>query len=123
MWLTFDWDDIEPNHIKVTEAFTKLNELFGFGNVWHRISSSGTGLHIVIGSAAFNKKTSSIVITPIEFSDEDVLNCRRLFSSAEWELECNGRLMTDSMRIQAGTTWGRIFTVKNGNVSGAWTPC
>tara|TARA_R110002012_G_scaffold318539_1_gene537149 strand:- start:6158 stop:6529 length:372 start_codon:yes stop_codon:yes gene_type:complete len=123
MWLTFDWDDIEPNHIKVKEAFIKLNEIFGHGNVWHRVSSSGTGLHLVIGTASFNKKTASIIISPIDFSDDEVFNYRTMFSSSAWELECNGRLITDGLRRQAGTTWGRIFTVKNGNVSGEWSPC
>jgi len=123
MWLTFDWDDIMSDDAKVKIAFNKLNELFGVGNVWHRISSSKTGLHIVIANANYNKKTSSIILSPIEFSDDQVLHYRNLFSSEDWNLECNGRLMTDNLRKLAGTTWGRIFTVKNGNVSGEWNAC
>lgn len=123
MWLTFDWDDVLPSDPKVEEAFGELNSLFGIGNVWYRISSSQTGLHIVIGEGKFSRETSSLSIEPIEFTDEQVMEYRKLFANDKWGLECNGRLLTDEMRRQGGTTWGRIFTVKNGKVSGEWLPC
>ncbi len=123
MWLTFDWDDVTPNEEKVKNAFSDLNEMFGVGNVWYRISSSQTGLHIVIAEGNYSKETSSIYLTPKEFDEDEVMQFRKLFSYPPYELECNGRLVTDSLRRSGGTTWGRIFTVKNGNKSGEWLPC
>ena len=46
-----------------------------------------------------------------------------MFVNEPWNIECNGRLQTDLMRQKGGTVWGRVFTLKNGNISGEWLPC
>ena len=48
--LTFDWDGVGLEDKKVQHALDSLTYEFGQGNVWYRISSSGTGLHIIIGT-------------------------------------------------------------------------
>ena len=48
--LTFDWDGVGLEDIKVNEALDSLTWEFGQGSVWYRISSSGTGLHVIIGT-------------------------------------------------------------------------
>jgi hypothetical protein len=123
MWLTFDWDDVSPVEPKVIAAIEDLKELFGVGRVWCRLSSSKKGMHLVIGDGRYNPKTASIGIQPIEFEEDDVMRIREQFAEEPYGLECRGRLMTDKLRREAGTTWGRIFIVKNGNVSGEWEPC
>jgi len=123
MWLTFDWDDVSPNDPKVVSAIEDLKSMFGVGMVWKRISSSKTGLHLVIGEGKFNVKAGTIGIKPKEFADDEVMEIRERFAEEPYGLECKGRLMTDKLRRQGGTTWGRVFIVKNGNVSEEWEPC
>jgi len=123
MWLTFDWDDVSPTDPKVISAIEDLKKIYGLGRVWYRLSSSKTGMHLVIGNGKYNPKTASIGIEPIEFEDDEVMAVRERFAEEPYELECRGRLMTDKLRRDEGTTWGRVFIVKNGNVSGEWIPC
>ena len=123
MWLTFDWDDVSLDEIMVKNAIKELVMIFGKGNVWYRISSSGTGLHLVIANLRWDEKTMQSILTPKDFEDEVVMNLRNTFADEPWNLECKGRLITDSMRQQGGTVWGRVFTLKNGNLSGEWLPC
>lgn len=123
MWLTFDWDDVSLETPNVQKAIKELVSLYGEGNVWYRISSSGTGLHLVIANLTWDAELMKSNLTPQEFEVEEVMAIRNLFADEPWKLECRGRLITDSMRQQGGTTWGRIFTMKNSNKSGEWWPC
>ena len=47
--LTFDWDDISFDDERVIDALNQLTDIFGMGSVWYRVSSSGNGLHVMIG--------------------------------------------------------------------------
>ena len=47
--LTFDLDDMTIEDEKVVDLLNWLCEEFGTENVWYRISSSGDGLHVMIG--------------------------------------------------------------------------
>lgn len=123
MWLTFDWDDVSLDETIVKNAIKELVFIFGQGTVWYRISSSGTGLHLVIANLRWDEETMQSILTPKDFEDEVVMSLRNIFADEPWNLECKGRLITDSMRQQGGTVWGRVFTLKNGNVSGEWLPC
>ncbi len=123
MWLTFDWDDVSLETPIVKTAMEELVFLYGEGNVWYRISSSQTGLHLVIANLKWDAETMQSILTPKDFEDELVMNIRQSFAVEPWNLECEGRLNTDTMRQTGGTVWGRVFTLKNGNVSGEWMPC
>ena len=123
MWLTFDWDDVSLDNSIVKKAINELVFLFGEWNVWYRISSSGTGLHLVVANLRWDEKTMQSILTPKDFEDEVVMSIRNIFADEPWKLECKGRLKTDTMRQQGGTVWGRVFTLKNGNISGEWLPC
>tara|TARA_R110002050_G_scaffold99275_1_gene205917 strand:+ start:149 stop:520 length:372 start_codon:yes stop_codon:yes gene_type:complete len=123
MWLTFDWDDVSLETPIVKAAILELVVLFGEGNVWYRISSSGTGLHLVVANLKWDGETMQSILTPKDFEDEFVMSIRKMFVNEPWNIECNGRLQTDLMRQKGGTVWGRVFTLKNGNISGEWLPC
>ena len=123
MWLTFDWDDVSLDAPIVKKAIKELLFIFGKGNVWYRISSSGTGLHLVIANMGWDGETMQTILTPKDFEDNVVMSMRTIFAEEPWNLECKGRLNTDTMRQQGGTVWGRIFSRKNGNVSGEWLLC
>jgi len=43
--LTFDWDDTDLENPVVVKALNYLEDEFGWGKVWVRVSSSGEGLH------------------------------------------------------------------------------
>ena len=123
MWLTFDWDDVNPHDPHVKAAMGKLVEEFGDGYVWYRLSSSGEGLHLIIAELEWQPESESILLKPFQFTDEEVVLWREIFHAVPWILECCGRLITDSMRRLSGTTWGRIFKVKNSATVGEWLPC
>lgn len=123
MWLTFDWDDVTPDTEEVKLAVKELVSMFGDGYVWYRISSSGHGLHLVIAKLTWNTASESVFLSPIEFDDEEIMEYRGQFLEEPWNLECLGRLMGDSARKVSGTTWGRIFAVKNEGLSGEWFRC
>ena len=55
--LTFDWDGVGLEDTTVHNALDSLTYEFGQGNVWYRISSSGTGLHIIIGTVQLDPET------------------------------------------------------------------
>tara|TARA_R110002110_G_scaffold142711_4_gene331022 strand:- start:4071 stop:4442 length:372 start_codon:yes stop_codon:yes gene_type:complete len=123
MWLTFDWDDVSLDSSIVNDAMGELVFLFSKGNVWYRTSSSGTGLHLVIANLEWDAETMQPILTPKDLEEEIVMSIRKRFRDEPWNLECNGRLRTDFGRQSGGTVWGRVFTLKNGNVSGEWLPC
>ena len=123
MWLTFDWDDVSLDKLIVKDAIKELVSIFGKGYVWCRVSSSGTGLHLVIANLKWDRETMQSILTPKDLEDEVVMSLRHIFADEPWNLECKGRLITDTMRQTGGTVWGRVFTLKNGNVSGEWLPC
>ena len=123
MWLTFDWDDVNPTNPIVQTAMEELVNEFGDGFVWYRLSSSGNGLHLIIARLEWREQSESISLKPLDFPDEKVVEWRQKFHDEPWNLECCGRLITDAMRRMSGTTWGRIFKVKNSSKVGEWLPC
>ena len=62
MWLTFDWDDVSLDTPIVKGAIKELVFLFGEGNVWYRISSSGTGLHLVVANLKWDNEIMQSVL-------------------------------------------------------------
>lgn len=110
MRLTFDWDDISIGEDRAIAGLLELKKRFE--HVFFRVSSSGNGLHFIIS-------TSPYEVIPMEFTEEEVIAHRQDF--LDMGLECGGRFRTDMMRREAGTTWGRLFSVKNGVPCGEWT--
>ena len=51
--LTFDWDDVSITDTKVQAALNDLDKDFP-SKVWYRLSSSGTGLHVIIGELSYD---------------------------------------------------------------------
>ena len=47
--LTFDWDDASLDDELVQSGLQLLTTLFPIENIWVRVSSSKTGLHVMIG--------------------------------------------------------------------------
>lgn len=113
--LTFDWDDIQIEDEKVVSSLNKLVQDFGTENVWYRISSSGTGLHILVGELVLDKTTGHPQLTPIPMSVEEQMKHR-----IEHELECRGRRISDSYRKRVGMRTSRVFQNKNGKSTGEW---
>jgi hypothetical protein len=117
--LTFDWDDTDLENPKVSEALSYLSQEFGWEKVWVRVSSSGTGLHVIIARPEMNMDlTQNLVPEPMD--TETQFYWRKIFSEDPWNLECQGRFISDSARAQAGFTTSRIFGVKNGESCGPW---
>ncbi len=117
--LTFDWDDTSLENPKVGKALSYLSQEFGWDKVWVRVSSSGTGLHVIIARPEINMDlTQNLVPEPMD--SEMQFHWRRIFSEDPWNLECRGRFICDSARAQAGFTTSRIFGVKNGESCGPW---
>ena len=54
MYLTFDWDDVEQDEPIVQTALQELQQRFGVGTIWYRISSSGEGIHVIIANLSWN---------------------------------------------------------------------
>tara|TARA_R100000005_G_C4970271_1_gene183519 strand:- start:206 stop:580 length:375 start_codon:yes stop_codon:yes gene_type:complete len=119
MWLTFDWDDVSLDDPIVVSAMQELHQRFPL-QVWHRISSSGTGLHIVIAELLWDSTTGSLQTTPREFSEDYTFAVRQEFSQPPWGLECRGRLISDSVRTVNGYRTGRLFGSKNSKLAGGW---
>ena len=122
MYLTFDWDDVEQDEPIVQTALQELQQRFGVGTIWYRISSSGEGIHVIIANLSWNANLGSMEITPKNFEDEFTLTVRKEFSEPPWGLECKGRLISDSVRTKNGFRTGRIFTAKNDKSAGDWMP-
>ena len=118
--LTFDWDGVGLENKTVKHALDNLTYEFGQGNVWYRISSSGEGLHIIIGNVQLDPKTLTRFIRPTPMKADQQIEYRKRFSQDPWNLECKGRFISDSARAVGGLTTSRIFTVKNDQESGDW---
>ena len=112
--LTFDWDDCSIDDEIVQKELDFLCLEFGNEYVWYRISSSKTGLHIMIGELKLDK-FGDLILVPLEMDYSEQMRYRE-----QSPLECRGRFFSDSMRKEGGLMTSRIFTVKNGNEVGEW---
>lgn len=112
--LTFDWDDVSIDDAIVNEELNLLCDEFGDEFVWYRISSSGAGLHILIGKLILDT-LGEFKVVPLPMSPERQMGYRK-----KVELECKGRFFSDSMRQKAGLRISRIFNIKNGTSVGEW---
>ena len=119
--LTFDWDDASLEDELVQSGLQLLTTLFPIENIWIRVSSSKTGLHIMIGELLWNTFLGESILTPIDMSVEDQMRYRHQF--VEFGLECSGRLISDTVRQTTTLQTSRVFGIKNGNRSEAWLPC
>jgi len=113
--LTFDWDDLTIKDEAVIVALNNLIVEFGDESVWFRLSSSGTGLHILIGKLMIDDATGFPQLSPIPMTVDKQMEYR----VAE-KLECRGRRISDSYRKQVGMRTSRIFQTKNGRNTGEW---
>ena len=119
--LNFDWDDILPDHQTAISAFEVLKDSFGIGRVWYRLSSSGTGLHVMIADLVPRPADPyTLDLVPKDYEDDFVLQWRNHFLQPPHSLECQGRLRADSERRSHGFRIGRIFKSKNKATSGEW---
>lgn len=119
--LTFDWDDASLDDELVQSGLQLLTTLFPIENIWVRISSSKTGLHVMIGELLWNTFLGESILTPIKMSVEDQMRYRHQF--VDFGLECSGRLISDTVRQSTTLQTSRVFGIKNGNRSEAWLPC
>jgi len=119
--LTFDWDDASLDDDLVQSGLKLLTTLFPIENIWVRVSSSKTGLHVMIGELVWNTFLGESILTPIDMSVEDQLRYRHQF--VDYGLECSGRLISDTVRQSTTLQTSRVFGIKNGNRSEAWLPC
>ena len=116
--LTFDWDDVSITDTKVQAALNDLDKDFP-SKVWYRISSSGTGLHVIIGELSYDT-LFGMVFSPIEINSKTQFTYRKKFSDEPWSLECEGRMYSDQVRSAEGFRTSRVFKSKNGNQSSEW---
>ena len=119
--LTFDWDDASLEDELVQSGLQLLTTLFPIENIWVRVSSSKTGLHVMIGELLWNTFLGESILTPIKMSVEDQMRYRHQF--LDFGLECSGRLISDTVRQSTTLQTSRVFGIKNGNRSEAWLPC
>ena len=119
--LTFDWDDASLEDELVQSGLHLLTTLFPIENIWIRVSSSKTGLHVMIGELRWNTFLGESILTPIDMSVEDHMRYRQQF--VDFGLECVGRLISDTVRQTTTLQTSRVFGIKNGNRSEAWLPC
>ena len=119
--LTFDWDDASLDDELVQSGLQLLTTLFPIENIWVRVSSSKTGLHVMIGELLWNTFLGESILTPIDMSVEDQMRYRHQF--VDYGLECSGRLISDTVRQTTTLQTSRVFGIKNGNRSEAWLPC
>ena len=119
--LTFDWDDASLEDELVQSGLHLLTTLFPIENIWIRVSSSKTGLHVMIGELLWNTFLGESILTPIDMSVEDQMRYRHQF--VEFGLECSGRLISDTVRQTTTLQTSRVFGIKNGNRSESWLPC
>jgi|TARA_R110002020_G_scaffold282188_3_gene497815 hypothetical protein len=113
--LTFDWDNLTLEDEEVIQALNYLVDEFGTESVWVRVSSSGTGLHILIGKLILDEFTGFPTLSPIPMGVEEQMQYRLAD-----KLECRGRRISDSYRKKVGMRTSRIFQNKNGNPTGEW---
>ena len=116
--LTFDWDDTDLSNPKVLKALSVLCAEFG-PRVWVRTSSSGTGLHVLIGELTYDT-LFGIVMSPVPMKLSEQMMWRKVFSDKPWNLECAGRLFSDQVRSAEGFRTSRVFKSKNGLTSANW---
>jgi hypothetical protein len=116
--LTFDWDDTDISNPKVLKALSVLCTEFG-PRVWVRTSSSGTGLHVLIGELTYDT-LFGIVMCPVPMDLATQMMWRKVFSEKPWNLECVGRLFSDQVRSAEGFRTSRVFKSKNGMTSASW---
>lgn len=116
--LTFDWDDTDLSNPKVLKALSVLCAEFG-PRVWVRTSSSGTGLHVLIGELTYDT-LFGIVMSPVPMKLSEQMMWRKVFSDKPWNLECAGRLFSDQVRSAEGFRTSRVFKSKNGMTSANW---
>ena len=119
--LTFDWDYASLDDELVQSGLQLLTTLFPIENIWVRVSSSKTGLHVMIGELLWNTFLGESILTPIKMSVEDQMRYRHQF--VDFGLECSGRLISDTVRQSTTLQTSRVFGIKNGNRSEAWLPC
>lgn len=113
--LTFDWDDINFDDERVIDSLNELNSIFGDGSVWYRISSSGEGLHVMIGDVILDEISGITILQPTPMTSNEQIKYRKMF-----DLECRGRLISDSVRAKQGFRTSRIFNTKNGKSVSEW---
>ena len=113
--LTFDWDDLSIEDDEVVEALNYLVDEFGAESVWIRVSSSGNGLHILIGELILDEFTGFPKLSPIPMTIDKQMEYRLAD-----KLECRGRRISDSYRKKVGMRTSRIFQNKNGKKTGEW---
>ena len=113
--LTFDWDDISLEAPEVQRELEWLCEVFGEDYVWHRLSSSKTGLHVMIGEIIYNTQSCTFDVVPLPMSVEKQMEFRE-----RTEIECRGRFFSDLFRKEMGLRTSRVFSTKNGNRVGEW---
>ena len=77
--LTFDWDDASLDDELVQSGLQLLTTLFPIENIWVRVSSSKTGLHVMIGELLWNTFLGESILTPIKMSVEDQMRYRHQF--------------------------------------------
>lgn len=116
--LTFDWDDVKYDNPAVQEALTQLCDIFG-NKVWYRISSSGSGLHVMIAELSYDS-LFGMILNPVPMPTTEQFEYRQQFSEPPWNLECPGRFNSDQVRSSEGFRTSRVFTSKNGNTAGGW---
>ena len=117
--LNFDWDDVSLDHPMVQQALSHLATQFP-DQVWYRVSSSGTGLHVLVAELS-----PELELIPADFTAEEVMKMRSQFWTPApdgFGLECGGRLRADRERLAHGFSIGRLFAVKNDNEVSAWIP-
>tara|TARA_S200002703_G_scaffold135239_1_gene124012 strand:+ start:116 stop:487 length:372 start_codon:yes stop_codon:yes gene_type:complete len=113
--LTFDWDDISLEAPEVQRELEWLCEVFGEDYVWYRVSSSKTGLHVMIGEIIYNTQSCTFDVVPLPMSVEKQMEFRE-----RTEIECRGRFFSDLFRKEMGLRTSRVFSTKNGNRVGEW---
>ncbi len=113
--LTFDWDDVVISNSKVQRALSQLAEHFGPERVWYRVSSSGQGLHVLVGEL-----DKQLILRPIAVEEADSFQWRSYFHDPPFQLECGGRLRADNERQAHGFPTGRLFSHKNEHEAGPW---
>ena len=113
--LTFDWDDVSIDNKTVQRALSQLAESFGPERVWYRVSSSGQGLHVLVGEL---DDTHQLQPLAVEF--DTAWSWRTHFFNDPFKLECGGRLRSDNERQAHGFPIGRLFSHKDDQTAGPW---
>lgn len=113
--LTFDWDDVSIDDQLVQAELEWLSDYFGAEYVWYRISSSGDGLHVMIGEIQISPQSGDFTIVPLPMSVEEQMAFRE-----KTDIECRGRFFSDLFRKEMGLRTSRVFSTKNGKTVGEW---